>query len=192
MGAPKSLLELGGEPLVARMARLVEPLVRAVTVVGAPDLYRGLSLPVIPDRSFGQENNRAHSPLVGIATALSATVSAWNLILACDLPYLTGEWIDWLLARAADSRGQIVMPRSSTGLEPLAALYRRECADPILRALKRGTRKVTEAISQLEIEYVNHAEWSALDPDGTVLKNMNTPEDYREAKLWWERKNRGA
>lgn len=192
MGAPKGLLELGNEPLVARMARLLEPLVRDVTVVGAPQLFGKLGLRAIPDRVVGRESNPVHSPLVGIATALSATVSPWNLILACDLPYLTPEWISWLLSRTASSGAEVVMPRSSRGLEPLAALYRRECAGPILRALESGTRKVTDALSQLQIEYVNEAEWSALDPDQTVLKNMNTPEDYRDAKRWWESKNRSG
>jgi molybdenum cofactor guanylyltransferase len=192
MGAPKGLLELGNEPLVVRMARLLEPLVRDVMIVGAPQLYGKMGLRAIPDRLFGDENDPVHSPLVGIATALSVTASPWNLILACDLPYLTPEWVGWLLARAADSGAQVVMPRSSKGLEPLAALYRRECAGPILRALESGTRKVTDALSQVQIEYVTEAEWSALDPDNTVLNNMNTLEDYREAKQWWESTNRGG
>ena len=177
---------------MVRIARLIEALVRDVTVVGAPDLSGDLGLRVIPDRTFGDPNDPVHSPLVGIATALSVTTSAWNLMLACDLPYLTSEWVAWLLALAGDSTAQVVVPLSSAGLEPLAALYRRECAGSILDALEGGARKVTDALSQLQIQYVNREQWSALDPEQTVLKNMNTRDDYREAKRWWESKNRGA
>jgi molybdopterin-guanine dinucleotide biosynthesis protein A len=126
------------------------------------------------------------SPLVGIATALTATNAPWNLILACDLPYLTAEWLDWLLARAIDSDGQIVMPRTSGGLEPLAAVYRMECAAPIVAALGRGVRKVTDAIADFRIDLLSYGDWSKLDPEGRVLRNMNAPSDYEEAKKWFE------
>ena len=36
MGRDKALLEIGGVPLLVRTARLVEPLVDGVTVVGSP------------------------------------------------------------------------------------------------------------------------------------------------------------
>ncbi|HWX38202.1 MAG TPA: molybdenum cofactor guanylyltransferase [Candidatus Sulfotelmatobacter sp.] len=194
MGSDKGLLEFGNEPLVLRTARLLEPLVHEVTIVGNPEQYSNLGSRVIPDRTVGAgtESNPVRTPLVGIATALTVTTSPWNLVLACDLPYLTRGWIDWLLDRAAISTAQIVMPRTPRGLEPLAALYRRECAAPILRALERGIRKVTDAISQLQTEYVDETEWSLFDPEHWVLKNMNSPEDYLEAKSRLENTNRGA
>lgn len=194
MGAEKGLLEIGNAPLILRTAQLLEPLVQEVTIVGHPECYSHLGLRAISDRTVkaGTENSAVHTPLVGIATALSVTVSPWNLILACDLPYLTREWVEWLLARSAASNAQIIMPCGSRGLEPLAALYRWECAAPILGALERGIRKVTDALSQLQIEYVTEVEWSALDPEHRVLKNMNSPEDYREAKQRLETKERGV
>jgi molybdopterin-guanine dinucleotide biosynthesis protein A len=191
MGEEKGLLRFGGEPLILRTARLLDPLVHRVIVVGKPELYTGLGLHVIPDPATGGGNESApvRTPLVGIATALSATVSPWNLILACDLPYLTPEWVSWLLSRAAGSGAQIVMPRTSRGLEPLAAIYRRECAAPVLGALERGIRKVTDGLPGCRIEYLEEDEWTALDHGRRVLKNMNSPEDYLEAKRWWESKD---
>jgi len=194
MGAEKGLLEFANESLVLRTARLLEPLVHEVIVVGKPELYAGLGLRVIPDRIFGAgtESNAVRTPLVGIATALSLTASPWNLILACDLPYLTPEWVEWLFDRAANTGAQIVMPRTPRGLEPLAALYRQECAAPIVAALEGGIRKVTDGVVRLRVEYVEEADWAALDPDHRVLNNMNSPEDYLEAKCWWESKGRGV
>ncbi len=188
MGREKGLLEFGGEPLIVRTARTIEPLVTEVTVVGPPERYTALGLRAIADRSFtGQEAKEAvRTPLAGIATALNATKMPWNLILACDLPYLTAEWLDWLLARAADSSAQIVMPRTSGGLEPLAAVYRAECAAPVVAALQRGVRKVTDAMAGFRMECLPECDWKALDPEGRVLKNMNAPEDYEEARKWLE------
>jgi molybdopterin-guanine dinucleotide biosynthesis protein A len=188
MGREKGLLEFGGEPLIVRMARLIEPFVTEVTIAGPPERYAALGLRAIPDHNFGggEGTEAVRTPLVGIATALNATNMPWNLILACDLPYLTAEWLDWLLARAVDSSAQIVMPRTSGGLEPLAAVYRKECAAPILVALKRGVRKVIDALAEFHMECVSEGDWNKIDPEGRVLRNMNTPSDYEEARNWLE------
>src|SRR5271165_5171522 len=89
MGRDKGLLELAGVPLVLRTAQLLEPLVAEVTVVGAGERYSALGLTTIDDQNGG-EGERA-GPLAGIVTALRATRAPWNLILACDLPYLSAE-----------------------------------------------------------------------------------------------------
>ena len=188
MGRDKALMELLGVPLVVRTARLIEPLVAAVTIVGRPERYRSFGLRMIADREIGEKGSDVHTlgPLVGIASALASTLVPWNLMLASDLPYLTCDWLNWLLGRAVELQSQIVMPRTRRGLEPLAAVYRRECAPSIARALERGVRKVTDALAELQVQTIEESEWRKIDPDGRVLSNMNTPADYDEARAWWE------
>jgi molybdopterin-guanine dinucleotide biosynthesis protein A len=77
------------------------------------------------------------------------------------------------------------MPQTAHGVEPLAALYRRGCATLIAASLRRGVRKITEALTGLRIELIDSAEWHDVDPHGHVLTNMNTPADYEEAQKWW-------
>jgi molybdopterin-guanine dinucleotide biosynthesis protein A len=188
MGKAKALLEFGGEPLIIRIARMIEPLVSSVIAVGPSERYAPLGLPLIEDQPFGiaAERGRSPGPLAGIASALSASRTDWNLILACDLPYLSREWVAWLLARTNISSTQIIMPLTEGGPEPLAAVYRRECAEPIIAALQRGIRKVTDAMAQLRTDFVAEPEWHHIDPQGRVLRNMNSPEDYEEARKWLE------
>lgn len=190
MGREKGLLEFAGEPLIVRTARVVDPLVAEVTIVGPQERYAALGLRSIADQGVGDEeaNEKVQTPLAGIATALRTSKMPWNLILACDLPYLTTEWLDWLLGRAMDSSAHIVMPRTSRGVEPLAAVYRKECAAQIVDALGRGTRKVTDALTEFPVEFLPESIWSRLDPEGKVLINMNAPSDYEEAKKWLEKK----
>ncbi len=187
MGRDKGLLDFAGVPLILHTARLLEPLVGEVTVVGSPTRYRKFGLRAIPDQSQIQHGpaRPGFGPLAGIATALAATQSRWNLIVACDLPYLSPEWLDLLLSRALRSRGDAVIPRTSRGIEPLAAVYRRECGAPISAAFERGVRKVSDAIEELRADFVYAREWRTIDPNGLILKNMNAPGDYEEALKWW-------
>ena len=156
MGRDKALLELDGVPMVVRMARLAEPHVASVTVVGPPERYAHLGLGIVADRWRGT------GPLGGIVTALGASSSRWNLILGCDMPYLTTAWIRWLIARTLESPAQAVVSESQRGLEPLATIYCKECAQAFSAALNRGVRRVSEALGEIFFEKVrqpNGASW---------------------------------
>ena len=190
MGREKASLLIAGEPLIARTVRLVESRVVSLAVIGNCKQAHALGFKLIADMDFGAqtEGARPPGPLVGIATALAATRTEWSLILACDLPYLTEEWLAWFLDRpnqlspSRRSGPQVILPRTSGGAEPLAALYRRECGGPIAAALSRGVRKVIDALCQFHVEYVPESNWKHIDPEGLVLRNMNTPVDYDEAR----------
>jgi molybdenum cofactor guanylyltransferase len=187
MGRDKGLLDFDGIPLILHTAQLLEPLVTEVTVVGSPRRYATLGLRGIADdaQDQGGPDKPGLGPLAGIATALAATHSRWNLIVACDLPYLSAEWLDWLLSRALRSRGEAVIPRTERGIEPLAGVYRRECFAPIAAALARGVRKVSDAIEQIHVDLVYPREWRWIDSSELILRNMNAPEDYEKARHWW-------
>ena len=186
MGRDKALLELGGVPLIVRTARLLESLVAEVTVVGPPEHYVPFGLCAIEDYAGerGREAQR-QGPLSGMIAALTCTRAPWNFIVACDLPYLTHEWLKWLLSRATASEKSAIVPCTARGPEPLAAAYHRDCAAGLVAAFSAGVRKVSEALKMLDVEFVDSGEWQSVDPNGKVLMNMNANEDYEEAKKWW-------
>lgn len=176
MGRDKTLLEIGGAPLLVRTARLLEPRVVAVTIIGPTERYAALGWRVIPDDCPGL------GPLGGLATALRISASEWNLVVGGDLPYLTGEWLEWLAARALNSAADAVVPESERGLEPLCAVYRARCAPALAQALDRGERKLTKVVGALQVEKIAATQWKAFDRGGLLFKNMNTPTDYQEAR----------
>jgi molybdenum cofactor guanylyltransferase len=176
MGRAKALLEIGGEPLVLRTARLLESVLGRATVIGPSDPYRALGLRVIDDDWPGA------GPLGAIATALGASDAPWNLILACDLPYLTREWLEFLVRRALTSQAEAVLPMNLLGAEPLCAMYHKRGEAAVRAAVESGVRKVTEGLSKLCVETIEPSLWKAFDSEGLLFKNMNSPEQYEEAK----------
>ena len=185
MGCDKALLEIAGVPLLVRTARLLEPRVPGVTVIGPPERYAALGLRVVPDDRAGL------GPLGGIATALRISSSEWNLVVGCDLPYLTGDWLDWLIARARASPADAVVPESARGLEPLCAIYRARCAPALAAALARGVRKASDAVAALAMEKVTVGQWKAFEAGGALFQNLNTPDDYQQARARLEGKAAG-
>lgn len=176
MGRSKAALELDGVPMLVRMAQLVESVSgTAPRVIGEPKGAEAYGLAVIADEWPGA------GPLGGIATALGASNTPWNLIVACDLPYLTKPWLQFLAARALASQADAVVPTTTRGAEPLCAVYHKRCEEAIRAALEHGVRKVQDGLRELLVELIDPFEWKAFDPDGLLFKNMNTPEDYEEA-----------
>src|SRR5271156_1985129 len=176
MGRDKALVELGGEALIVRTARLVESVAGGATVIGDSAAYRSLGLRTIGDDWPGA------GPLGGIATALRAASAPWSLVVACDLPYLTKAWLEYAVARALASQADAVIPMNASGTEPLCAVYHQRAEPGIRRALTGGNKKVKDAIASLRVEIIEPAEWKAFDSEGYLFKNMNSPEDYEQAR----------
>ncbi len=180
-GRDKALAEIDGKKMLLRMWELLRGVGGEVRVVVAPGKHEGLGVTTLTDRWPGE------GPLGGIITALRATSETgggqeWNLIVGCDMPFLTREWLNYFVERALASRAEVVVPRSASGLEPLCACWRSSGAERLQRAFDSGTRKVTEAMKQLQIEIVDESGWKRFDSAGRLFWNMNTAADYDEAK----------
>ncbi len=179
MGHDKAMLEIGGKALVARAAQTLAPLAATVSVVGEQRRAAEFGLPVLTDCWPGA------GPLGAIATALMSASNAWIFVLACDMPYVSGEWLTWLFDQAtsapADSFDALV-PVTTNGLEPLCAMYRADCAAALAKAVDAGVRKVTNGLAVLKIQSVPEMEWRRFSPDGVLFRNLNTWQDYLDAR----------
>jgi molybdenum cofactor guanylyltransferase len=179
-GRDKALVKVGGSPMLERMMELLESVASPVNVVAAPNKYDSSGMRIVKDRWPGQ------GPLGGILTALHYTKAtsecAWNLIVACDTPFLTHEWLAFLSERARVSKAQVVIPRSANGLEPLCACWRTDGTPPLQEQFDIGVRKVTEAVKPLKLEVLDEKDWNRFDIAERLFWNMNTQADYEEAQ----------
>jgi molybdopterin-guanine dinucleotide biosynthesis protein A len=183
-GRDKGLVELAGKTALQRACELVGQVAGSVQVVALAERYPDLRALIVADRWPGE------GPLGGIITALRATASdkngaAWNLIVSCDMPFLTPEWLEYLCTSALASDAEMVVPRSEHGLEPLCACWRTSGADSLQRRFEDGVRKVTEAMKRLRVEILDETHWKRFDSAGRLFWNMNTPGDYQEALQMW-------
>jgi len=180
-GQDKALAEIGGRTMLLRMHELLGRVASKVTVIAAPEKYASLGIKCVADRWPGD------GPLGGILTALEDAgagneTSEWNLIVSCDMPFLTREWLAYLAERAAKSNAQVVFPHSVSGPEPLCACWQTGAAAKLRSGFERGVRKVTEGIALLRSEVLDEHDWKRFDSAGRLFWNMNTAADYAEAK----------
>jgi molybdopterin-guanine dinucleotide biosynthesis protein A len=142
MGRDKAWVEDGGVPLIARA-------ISTVRAAGAEEIfisgragvdYSKFQLPVLQDLEPG------FGPLGGIERGLRQSASPLLLVLAVDLPRMTGECLRSLVGRCSTVTGAV--PKLQGGLEPLAAIYPRRCheiASGFLARARRSARDFAEA-----------------------------------------------
>ena len=165
MGQDKALLPWLGRTLVEHVASQVAEAAGAVTVLGDRETYARFGLPILADREAGL------GPLGGIRTALEAGLADWNLIVACDMPYVESTLLKFLLDEAERKNVDCLMPLG----QPLCAVYHGRCLPVIAEALGHGVRKVRQALEGLVVEQ--------LQMDQILcFQNMNTPADWMAAK----------
>jgi len=185
-GRDKALAGLGGETVLSRTVRVLEGVTGPVRVVATASRYPEFGARMIEDRWPGE------GPLGGILTALITAAetgrgSDWNLIVGCDMPFLTRAWLGYVLEQARGSGADVLLPRSRTGDEPLCACWRTGAVSLLQEGFDAGVRKVSQAMKRLRTEVLDEAHWKRFDSDGRLFWNMNTPEDYEEAvRIWTE------
>lgn len=169
MGRDKSLLHMGGKPLIAHIVDQLRPHFAELLVSASdPARYAFLDLPIVPDRVPDQ------GPLMGIASALAVARHDRVFVTACDIPELDVDLMASLLRRARGRDGAV--PRSPGGLfEPLFAVYRKPFSATAEAVLATGQRRVHAAFDRCDIAMVN------LDAGADPI-NLNTPEDLARYK----------
>jgi molybdopterin-guanine dinucleotide biosynthesis protein A len=168
MGRDKAHLEVGGVAGATRAARLLESLFEEVLLVG------GNPPADAPGRRVPDGAGPACA-LRGLVAALAAAAAPRVLVVATDLPRL-GE--DLPLALVAWPEADAVVPRTSRGPQPLCALYARDAVLPVARArLASGELALHGLLAALRTAYLEPADLARLDPQGTALFNLNTPDD---------------
>ncbi len=180
-GGDKALAVLGGTTLLARSVALVESACGNARIIAPEGRYANAPTEVLLDRWPGE------GPLGGILTALTETSAkvarpAWNLIVGCDLPFLTREWLEYLCARAATSSAEVVFPKSKFGWEPLCACWSTAGRSELQKAFDSGVRKVAEAMKRIRREVLDESAWKRFDTGERLFWNMNSPADFAEAR----------
>lgn len=180
-GFDKARAELNGQAMLKRMCGLVEEATGSVSIVAVSGRYAGLDMRLVDDHWPGE------GPLGGIITALMDAHAQSHqhmrcLIVGCDMPFLTGEWLTYLKDRALASRAAVIAPQSSSGLEPLCSCWHTSATGKLQNGFEGGIRKVTEAMKRVSMEVVDEKDWARFDKSGRLFWNMNTPAEYEEAR----------
>lgn len=176
-GVDKSTLLIGGRPILQRILDAIRPSAAHVFAVG--DRYGAAAsagLPVVADVEPDV------GALGGIYSAVVRSPCLHTLVVGCDTPFITARLIALLAERARVSGADLVIPRDEMGYQPLCAVYGRNCATALRERIARGERHAAVPPPGVRVVEVGRGELAAIDPEGLLFVNVNTPDDYERAR----------
>jgi len=170
MGRDKAVLVLEGRTL-ARLA--ADRLAGVCARVLVADRGRGV-VPGLPSVADGP----GRGPAAGILGAAGAAPGRALLVLACDLPAVPAELLAALVARSGGG-ADLVLPRWSRGVEPLAAWYGPAALAALARQVASGEYSLGRLVAggALAVEYLEGGALAAFGEPESVFRNLNRPED---------------
>jgi molybdopterin-guanine dinucleotide biosynthesis protein A len=173
MGQDKAWIELDGEPLIKRVADVLDEVADEVLIVANDPKYARLGLRVVRD----------HWPdggaLGGIATGVGAATHDTVLVAACDMPFLSADVWRLLLGHAGEA--DVVIPKVGDELETLHAIYAKSCVPHMARAIAENRLRVISFFDAVSVKTIEEPELRAIDPTLRAFTNVNTPEELATA-----------
>jgi molybdopterin-guanine dinucleotide biosynthesis protein A len=178
MGEDKGLKLFLGRPLIQWvMDRLTGIADEVLVTTNNPEKYTFLGIPLVADLVTGV------GPLGGLYTALGSASSPNVAVVACDMPFASAALLKHSVKMVIKEDVDIVIPRTSAGLEPFHAVYRRDICLPVIRsAIERNELKVIDWFYKVRVRELTPEEVTAVEPSGLTFWNLNTIEAFNHAE----------
>lgn len=174
MGRDKALLERDGQSQLAFIVELMGQHVERVFVSTRVDQEDE------PERArydLVVDHYEDMGPLAGILSAMDDYPDADWLVVACDLPNIGGETLEYLLANRSPAHPFTAFVSSHDRLpEPLCAVYRADSAALIRQFADDGVHCPRRILIRSDTHLLKQVDPASLD-------NVNTPGDLANSVL---------
>ena len=184
-GGEKSLKDLAGQPMLARVIARLKPQVGAIVINanGEPARFSQFDLPVAADPVQGFAG-----PLAGILCGMRWAEAhhpdaRWVVTVATDTPFFPEDLVARLVGAAGHHEAMIALAKSGDRVHPVFGLWPVALADDLEAAMREeDLRKVLVWVRRhANVEVI----FSGRVVDGIELDpffNINTPEDMETAE----------
>ena len=170
MGENKAFIEIEGVPIIQRIYTIFKELFHEVIIVtNQIELFKKFDSKIysdlLPDKGA----------LGGLYTGLFFSNFHYSFCVACDMPFLNKSLVQYLIKRIGDE--DVIVPRTKDGLQPLHAIYSKNCLDPIKEIIEQGKFKIIDIFHRVQVNIIEEADFISLDPFRESFINVNTPKE---------------
>lgn len=167
MGKDKALLDLDGKPFITHILDTVQRCTENVFVVSNNRELDNLGITRFPDSVAGV------GPVGGIYTGLLHSKTEFNLIVACDTPFLNQDTIHCLI-EGFDEEHDTFIVRCEGIQMPLIGIYRKSTLPFFERAINEKKLGLQKLLLKLKTKVIELPKSHAKS-----VMNINTPSDLK-------------
>ena len=180
LGADKALALVAGRQMVHLVLDKVMPLSDEVLLVGSAGAG---DMSVVDEVRVVEDLYPGRGPLGGIYTGLVSSHSDYNLVVACDMPFLNVRLLQYLLELAPGY--DAVVPVVGK-LQALHAVYSQGCREVMKARIEHGQLGIASFLRGVNVKYVRRSECQEFDSQLTSFLNVNYPGDLVRANTMAE------
>jgi molybdenum cofactor guanylyltransferase len=178
-GKNKALIEINNKPLVKLVIEDLSKVVDQVIVVTSAGQYDSIAGTGIKDKII-LDIIPGKAAMGGVYTGLISSNSFYSIVVACDMPLLSPELLKYMISVAPGN--DAVVPRIGEYIEPLHAVYSKDCIPHIKDLLDGDELSFHTLMATINTRYVSVDEIEKYDPGHLSMFNINTVADLERIK----------
>ena len=170
MKEDKGLVVFKGKMLAQHVIDSLNTITANIIIITSNAGYKQFGYPCIEDEM------KEKGPLGGIFTGLVHSSTQKNLVIGCDMPFLSQNIFNGLINNCEGSDALVTEHKGKA--EPLCSIYDRSCITHFGKLLEQDHLKITDALEGLKTRVISfdNEDWFA----GNEFANINSIEELRK------------
>ena len=168
MGEDKGLLDLNGIKMVEHVIKTLKEITDDIIIISNNLEYKLFALPVFSDTISGK------GPIGGLYTGLSKSNSEKNIVISCDSPFVSSNFLKKLLSISKDF--DVTVPSYNNRIHPIIGIYNQSILETLEEQINSDELKLMMAIEKLKYQIIEFSS-NDKDIDPKIFSNINTKED---------------
>ena len=148
----KAFININGTPVIRRTLNTLKQLFNEIIIVtNSPGDFKAYGKECV----IVQDIIKDKGPLSGIHSALTHASGERVFVTACDMPFISADFVKRLMAVASSGDYDCVIPSGKKGIEPLHGVYSRrilKLVSSLLRGSEYSVRRLIENCMHKYIE----------------------------------------
>lgn len=165
----KAFLDYRGKSFIENIIDALCDYEEIIIISNTPEEYSDLGVKVIKDIYPSQ------GPLSGIHAALSYIRNDYCLIVACDMPFLDREIVNYL--GNLEEKYEVLIPKIAGRLQPLCGIYKKSIKYKLETKILNKENRLIKSCYDFNLKVIEDLEMNIKNLERGFF-NINTEEDY--------------
>jgi molybdopterin-guanine dinucleotide biosynthesis protein A len=170
MKKDKGFVYFNGKMLVEYVIDTLQKITDGVIIITQNEKYMKLGYPCYADMM------KEKGPLGGIYTGLVNSSTKKNLVVGCDMPFLSEKLLTELINNIGEE--DVLLTEHRDKAEPICSVYDKNCMEHIRSQLEQDHLKITDAMVGLKTRVISFDKevWFS----GNEFANINSVEELKK------------
>lgn len=181
MGMDKGLQMLCGKPLIQYSIQVLSEYCSSIIISTSSDAYQSFGYITVADEISGI------GPMGGLYSTLKHSKTEKNLVLSCDLPFVSKELLSFILKNS--NNYQVAVPwEGNQHYEPLCGFYHLSALDPMNNFIQKNNYKLPDLFEEISINRLVINKELDFYTD-SLFMNVNSKDDLAKAEILMARQS---